>query len=52
MQRYILQRILLLIPVMLGVTFLSFMVMRLVPGDVVLLRMAHEPDPVSRTVRF
>ncbi|MEO1190899.1 MAG: ABC transporter permease [Pseudomonadota bacterium] len=35
MGRYLLRRLLLLIPVVLGVTFLTFTLMRLVPGDIV-----------------
>lgn len=33
--RYLLRRVLLLIPVLLGVTFLTFMMVRLIPGDIV-----------------
>ena len=35
MPRYILRRLLLLIPVILGVTFLTFVLMRIIPGDIV-----------------
>lgn len=35
MSRYILRRLLLLIPVVLGVTFLTFALIRIVPGDIV-----------------
>ena len=35
MGRYILRRIFLLVPVVLGVTFLTFALIRLVPGDIV-----------------
>lgn len=35
MTRYIIRRLLLLIPVLLGVTFLTFMLIRIIPGDIV-----------------
>lgn len=35
MPRYILRRLLLLIPVILGVSFLTFILMRIIPGDIV-----------------
>ncbi|MEQ8654832.1 MAG: ABC transporter permease [Kiloniellales bacterium] len=35
MSRYLLRRLLLLVPVLLGVTFLTFALIRLVPGDIV-----------------
>jgi peptide/nickel transport system permease protein len=35
MARYILRRLLLLIPVLLGVTFLTFALIRIIPGDIV-----------------
>jgi peptide/nickel transport system permease protein len=34
MRRYIVQRLLLFIPAMLGVTLVAFVLMRLVPGDI------------------
>ena len=37
MQRYILRRIMLMIPTLFGLTFLVFVMVRLVPGDIVTL---------------
>ncbi|MBI2888077.1 MAG: ABC transporter permease [Chloroflexi bacterium] len=42
MRRYIVQRILLTIPTLLGVATIIFVLMRVVPGDIVLLRYAGE----------
>lgn len=41
MQRYVVGRLLLMIPTLLGVAVLTFVVMRLVPGDIVELRYAR-----------
>jgi peptide/nickel transport system permease protein len=38
MQRYVVGRLLLMIPTLLGVAILTFVIMRVVPGDVVVLR--------------
>ncbi|MPZ99120.1 MAG: ABC transporter permease subunit [Dehalococcoidia bacterium] len=43
MQRYIIRRIALVIPTILLVMFMTFMILRLVPGDVVELIMAENP---------
>ncbi|HEX4743396.1 MAG TPA: ABC transporter permease [Candidatus Limnocylindria bacterium] len=40
MQRYVIGRLLLMIPTLLGVAILTFAIMRVVPGDVVVLRYA------------
>lgn len=45
MQRYIIRRLLLMIPTLVGVAILTFVIMRLVPGDVVALRYAGAPVP-------
>ena len=45
MQRYIFRRLLLMIPTLIGVAILTFVIMRLVPGDVVALRYAGAPVP-------
>ena len=41
MQRYIIGRLLLMVPTLLGVAILTFVIMRVVPGDVVALRYSH-----------
>lgn len=45
MQRYIFRRLLLMIPTLVGVAVLTFVIMRLVPGDIVALRYAGSPVP-------
>jgi len=45
MQRYVFRRLLLMIPTLIGVAVLTFVIMRLVPGDVVALRYAGAPVP-------
>jgi peptide/nickel transport system permease protein len=40
MQRYVIGRLLLMIPTLLGVAILTFVIMRVVPGDVIALRYA------------
>jgi len=47
MHRYILKRILLMIPTLLGVAVLIFLLMRVVPGDLVELKHAGEGSSVS-----
>ena len=47
MSTYILRRILLMVPTLLGVAILVFVLMRLIPGDIVSLRMAGEGSNVS-----
>jgi peptide/nickel transport system permease protein len=47
MQRYILGRLLLMIPTLVGVAVLTFVVMRLVPGDIVELRYSGSGSSVS-----
>ncbi|CAN5227544.1 ABC transporter permease [soil metagenome] len=46
MQRYILGRLLLMLPTLIGVAVLTFVVMRLVPGDIVELRYAGSGSSV------
>ncbi|MBM4441742.1 MAG: ABC transporter permease [Candidatus Rokubacteria bacterium] len=48
MTKYIVKRILLMIPTLLGVAVLIFFLMRVVPGDIVELRMAGEGAAVSQ----
>jgi peptide/nickel transport system permease protein len=48
MTKYIVKRLLLMIPTLLGVAVLIFFLMRVVPGDIVELRMAGEGAAVSQ----
>jgi peptide/nickel transport system permease protein len=48
MKMYILKRLLLMIPTLLGVAVLIFFLMRVVPGDIVELRFAGESSAVSQ----
>lgn len=50
MQQYIVRRLLLLFPVVLGVSFLVFAVMHMVPGDTVMLRLAESPTASQRDI--
>ena len=43
MRRYIVGRLLLMLPTLIGVAIITFVVMRLVPGDIVALRYAGSP---------
>ena len=45
MRRYVLGRLLLMIPTLVGVAIITFVVMRLVPGDIVALRYAGSSVP-------
>lgn len=47
MRRYVLKRILLMVPTLLGVAVLVFVLMRMLPGDIVELRLAGEGGMVS-----
>ena len=44
MARYIFKRILLMIPVLLGITFVIFTIMSLSPGDPILIIMGEDVD--------
>src|SRR6185503_1058127 len=48
MARYIIKRLLLMIPTLLGVAVIIFFLMRVVPGDVVELRFAGESSFASK----
>lgn len=48
MKMYILKRVILMIPTLLGVAVLIFFLMRVVPGDIVELRFAGESSAVSQ----
>ena len=50
MQRYIFNRILLMIPTLLGVAIITFILLRLVPGDVVQLKLAGDGGNVAPEV--
>jgi peptide/nickel transport system permease protein len=47
MRRYIVGRLLLMIPTLIGVAILTFVIMRAVPGDIVALKYAGSPVPQS-----
>ena len=47
MRRYIVGRLLLMIPTLIGVAVLTFVIMRAVPGDIVALKYAGSPVPQS-----
>ena len=47
MRRYIVGRLLLMIPTLVGVAVLTFVIMRAVPGDIVALKYAGSPVPQS-----
>jgi peptide/nickel transport system permease protein len=55
MQRYILNRILLMVPTLLGVAVITFVLLRMVPGDVVQLKLMGDggtvPEEVLRAER-
>jgi peptide/nickel transport system permease protein len=50
MRTYVLKRLLLVVPTLLGVATIVFVLLRVVPGDVVLLRLAGEGGKVSDEV--
>jgi len=50
MRRYVVGRLLLMVPTLLGVAILTFVIMRLVPGDIVELRYAGSGGSVSQDV--
>ena len=50
MYRYLIRRILLMLPTLIGVAILVFVLMRLVPGDIVELRLMGEGSQVSEEV--
>lgn len=47
MWRYVLQRLLLAIPTLLGVSVISFAIVHLIPGDPITIMFGTEPDPVA-----
>ena len=50
MHRYIVRRLLLMIPTLLGVAIISFVLLRMVPGDIVLLKLAGDGGRVDENV--
>jgi peptide/nickel transport system permease protein len=50
MQTYVLKRLLLVVPTLLGVATVVFLLLRVIPGDVVLLRLAGEGGKVADEV--
>jgi peptide/nickel transport system permease protein len=50
MHRYVINRILLMIPTLLGVAIISFVLLRMVPGDIVLLKLAGDGGRVDEAV--
>ena len=50
MQRYVINRVLLMIPTLLGVAIITFILLRMVPGDVVQLKLAGEGGNVAPDV--
>ncbi len=50
MRRYTAQRLVALIPVLLGVSIIVFGIMHLVPGDVVLLRLSQSPGATPQDI--
>src|SRR6266511_3446870 len=50
MYRYIINRILLMIPTLLGVAIITFVLLRIVPGDIVVLKLAGDGGRVDENV--
>lgn len=50
MQQYLIRRLLMVFPVVLGVSLLTFAVMQLVPGDTVLLRLNNSPGASQQDI--
>src|SRR5437867_2650936 len=50
MTTYIINRLLLMIPTLLGVAIISFVLLRMVPGDVVLLKLAGDGGRIEESV--
>src|SRR5215469_8532080 len=50
MYRYIINRILLMIPTLLGVALITFVLLRMVPGDIVQLKLAGDGGRVEESV--
>src|SRR5919204_6499282 len=50
MHRYVINRLLLMIPTLLGVAIITFVLLRMVPGDIVLLKLAVDGGRIDDTV--
>ena len=50
MTQYLIKRIMLMIPTLLGVAIIVFILMRVIPGDIVLLKMTSEGGSVSEEI--
>jgi len=50
MHRYIINRILLMIPTLFGVAIITFVLLRMVPGDIVLLKLAGDGGRIDEVV--
>jgi peptide/nickel transport system permease protein len=50
LHRYIINRILLMIPTLFGVAVITFILLRMVPGDIVLLKLAGDGGRIDETV--
>jgi peptide/nickel transport system permease protein len=50
MQRYIVNRLLLMVPTLFGVAVITFVLLRMLPGDIVLLKLAGDGGQVSDAV--
>src|SRR5919198_491809 len=50
MYRYVIQRLVLMIPTLLGVALITFVLLRMVPGDIVLLKLAGDGGRVDENV--
>ncbi len=50
MHRYIINRILLMVPTLFGVAIITFVLLRVVPGDIVLLKLAGDGGRVDESV--
>jgi peptide/nickel transport system permease protein len=50
MHRYIINRILLMIPTLFGVAIITFVLLRVVPGDIVLLKLAGDGGRIEESV--
>ena len=50
MHRYVIKRILLMIPTLLGVAIITFVLLRMVPGDIVVLKLAGDGGRVDEAV--
>jgi peptide/nickel transport system permease protein len=50
LHRYIINRILLMIPTLFGVAVITFVLLRMVPGDIVLLKLAGDGGRIDETV--